>query len=182
MKSDASSHARPALWASARKDSIVRSSHTIAFQLSLRAALAGVLAVALAQLFRLQFPLYAMISAVVVTDLDPSQTRKLGLPRLAGTVLGGVLGAAICAVLRPGAWQVGVGILLAMFLSHLLRLAGAARVAGYVCGIILFDYGDDPWFYAFHRTIETALGIGTAILLSLVPRLIPTDKPKPLGS
>ncbi len=81
-----------------------------------------------------------MISAVIVTDLDPAQTRKLGPPRLAGTVLGATLGALICVLLDPGAWEVGLGVLLAMFPSHLLGLQGAAKVAGYVCGIVLFAF------------------------------------------
>ena len=158
---------------------MIHPSHTAAFQLSLRAALAAAFAIALAELLRLQFPIYAMISAVVVTDLQPSKTRELALPRLAGTVLGAILGAAICAVLRPNAWEVGAGILAAMFLSHLLGLRDAARVAGYVCGIVLFDFGEHPWSYAFHRTIETALGIGMAILVSLVPKLLRATEPKP---
>lgn len=151
---------------------MVHSTPRAALQLSLRAALAAGLALAIAQVLRLQFPLYAMISAVVVTDLDPAQTRKLGLPRLAGTVLGAVLGAVICVLLRPGAWEVGLGVLLAMFLSHLLGLREAARVAGYVCGIIIFDYGDAPWSYALYRTIETMIGIALAVLISLVPKLL----------
>jgi uncharacterized membrane protein YgaE (UPF0421/DUF939 family) len=155
---------------------VIHATHTAAFQLSLRAALAAGLAVVLAELFRLQFPLYAMISAVIVTDLEASRTVKLGLPRLAGTLLGAILGAAISALLRPGAWEMGLGIFFAMFLTHLLRLPDAAKIAGYVCGIVLLAYGDHPWSYAFHRTIETVLGIGTAILVSLVPKLLPTDE------
>jgi len=66
-----------------------------------------------------------------------------------------------------------------MLLSHLLHLRDAAKVAGYVCGVVLFSHGDHPWFYAFHRTIETALGIGMAILVSLVPKLLRATEPKP---
>src|SRR5215212_9669828 len=101
---------------------MVRSTHTAALQLSLRAGVAAGLALAIGQLLRLQFPIYAMISAVVVTDLDPAQTLKLGVPRLAGTVLGATLGALVSVLLSSGAWEVGLGVLLAMFLSHLLHL------------------------------------------------------------
>jgi uncharacterized membrane protein YgaE (UPF0421/DUF939 family) len=146
-----------------------------AFQLSLRAALAAGLSTARAQLLRLPFPIYAMISAVIVTDLDPSRTRKSGLPRLAGTVLGATPGASMGAVLQPGAWEVGAGILAVMLCSHLMRLPDAAKLAGYVSGIVLLDHGDHPWFYALNQTMETALGIGVAVLVRLAPKLIPTD-------
>src|SRR3954469_24981416 len=151
---------------------MTQSTHTTALQLSLRAAVAAALALGIGQLLRLQFPVSAMISAVVVTDLDPAETRKLGLPRLAGTVMGATLGALICVLLNPGAWEVGLGVFLAMFLSHLLRLQGAAKVAGFVCGLALFAYGDAPWSYALHRTIETMIGIAVAVLISLVPKLL----------
>jgi len=151
------------------------SSHVPAFQMSLRAAVAAALSVAIAQWWQLQFPIYAMISAVVVTDLKASETWKLGLPRLVGSIVGAVLGALTCAFLRPNAWEAGIAIFAAMFLSHLLRLRNSARVACYVCGIVLLAFGDHPWEYALLRTIETALGITMAMLVSLVPKLLPTD-------
>ena len=161
-----------------KKVSMTSSILISSLQLPIRAALAAGLSVASAQLLRLHYPLYAMIAAVIVTDLSPSHTRKLGLWRLVGTVLGAMLGAVLSSLLSPTPWAIGLGIMAAMFLSHLLRLHGAAKLAGYVCGIVLIEHVDHPWFYALHRLIETALGIGVAMLVSFVPKLIPTDKPK----
>ena len=148
-----------------------------AFQLSLRAALAAGLAIIVAQLLRLQHPLYAMISAVIVTDLVAAETSKLALPRLAGTLVGSALGAVFTTLLPSGVWVTAFGIFAAMFASHLLNLRGAARLAGYVCGIVLLDHGDSPWIYALFRMIETALGIAAAMCVSLIPKLLKPKNP-----
>jgi uncharacterized membrane protein YgaE (UPF0421/DUF939 family) len=41
-------------------------------QLALRAGLAAGLSIAIAQLFQLQYPIYAFIAAVIVTDPNPT--------------------------------------------------------------------------------------------------------------
>ena len=68
---------------------MARSTLIAAVQLSIRSAVAAGLAVAVAQLLRFQFPIYALVSAVIVTDLSPSRTSKLGLQRIVATVVGG---------------------------------------------------------------------------------------------
>ena len=151
---------------------------TAVFQLSLRAAVAAGLAVAIAHFFQLQYPLYALIAAVLVTDLSPSATRRLGLPRLAGTVLGAALGATLGSLVQAGAWVLGLGVFAGMFLSHLLRLQAAAKVTAYVCGVVLLNHGHEPWSYAWYRILETVLGIATAAGVSFVPKLLRTDTKK----
>ena len=61
-----------------------------------------------------------------------------------------------------------------MYLRQLVYLQDAARVGGYVCGIVLLSHGDSPWSYALFRMIETALGIGVAMGVSFVPKLLQT--------
>lgn len=148
-----------------------------ALQLSLRAAVAAGIAVVVAKLLHLQHPVYAMISAIVVTDLVAVETRKLALPRLAGTLLGSVLGAVISMFFAPGFAVAVFGIFVAMFASHLC-LESAAKVAGFVCGIVLLEHTDSPWSYALFRMIETALGIGAAMCVSVVPKLLHVKPPE----
>jgi uncharacterized membrane protein YgaE (UPF0421/DUF939 family) len=149
-----------------------------ALQLSIRASLSAALSLAIAQLLQLETPLFAMVSAVIVTDLSATQTQQLALRRLAATVLGATTGAVLSSILPAGPLAVGVSILVAMLLSHLLGLEVAARVTGFVCGIVVLAYGDNPWFHALDRTLETVLGIGVAFLVSLVPKLIGVQEPE----
>lgn len=148
-----------------------------ALQLSFRAALAAGLAYAIALALRLEFPLYAMIAAVIVTDLAPDETRRLGGRRLAGTAIGSLLGVALSLLLPGGTLTIAFGIFLSMFLTHLMRAPQAARVSGYLCAIVLLEHAADPLIYAFWRFLETALGILIAMLVSLVPKLLGRHNP-----
>lgn len=142
-------------------------------QLALRAGTASGLSVALAALLGLDYPIYAMIAAVIVTDLSPAESRRLGARRLAATVVGAICGAVLSALLPQSALSLGAGILAAMAASLALQSSGGvARVAGYICGVVLLTHSGDPWLYAALRFAETALGICVAWRVSHVPKLI----------
>jgi uncharacterized membrane protein YgaE (UPF0421/DUF939 family) len=142
-----------------------------AVQLSVRAALSAGLGATFSGLLGLQMPVHAVVSAVLVTDLNPKRTRAVGLPRLVGTLIGAGFGATLCTLFGPSPVRMGVGILLAMLLTYVLHLKDAAKVSGYVCGMVLLSFGEKPWWYAAHRLAETALGVTVAVLVSFVPLL-----------
>jgi uncharacterized membrane protein YgaE (UPF0421/DUF939 family) len=124
-----------------------------ALQLATRASAAALIAVVIAEWARLQYPLYAMIAAVIVTDLSPARTRALALPRLAGTVIGAGIGAAAVPVLGGGVLTMALGVLVAMFMAQTLKWPEAAKLAGYVCGLVVLEHGDQAWTYALLRFV-----------------------------
>jgi uncharacterized membrane protein YgaE (UPF0421/DUF939 family) len=144
-------------------------------QLAFRASVAAGIAYTFANLLDLQFPIFAAVAAVIATDLVPSETLRLGQRRLLGTVVGAVCGTAVRLIVQPGAWTLGLGILVAMLVANLLRLTEGARVAGYVSGLIVVTEGVDPWLFALIRSVETALGVCVAWFISLIPKLIRTE-------
>jgi uncharacterized membrane protein YgaE (UPF0421/DUF939 family) len=151
--------------------------HIKGAQLALRASVAVAVAVAIAQLFNLDSPIYVLLSAVIVTDLKPSESRRLGLLRLASTVVGAVCGAVLSPLLPPRWWSIGLSILIAMLICQLLRAREGAKVAGFICGIIVLDNSAAPWRDSALRFVETALGVIIAWLISYVPKLIRLDEP-----
>jgi uncharacterized membrane protein YgaE (UPF0421/DUF939 family) len=118
-------------------------------------------------------PLYALVSAVIVTDLDPAQTRKLAVPRLLGTAVGATVGCIATLLVQPGALAVAVAVVVPMFICQLLRRPAAAKVSGYVSGIVLLSFSTQPWQHARDRLLETVVGILAAALVSAVPALRP---------
>ena len=148
---------------------------TPAIQLSVRAALSAALAVVIASLLSFEFPLYALIAAIIVTDLSPDKTRKAGASRVIGSALGAGVGAAFSTFLPSNPVTIGLSVAFAMVLTQVARLRDATKLAGYVCGITMLGHADEPWFYAFLRLLETTLGVAVAILVSFAPKLLGVD-------
>lgn len=151
---------------------------TTALQLSVRAASAAALAFWVAILLGADHAIYALIGAVIVTDLSPRTSRKLAIQRLAGTLIGAAVGATLLNFIPHGPVALGVAILCAMLITFMLQLEPpAARVAGYVAAIVMFTHSQDSWLYAFQRAWETIVGIGAALVVGLVPLWLRGNSP-----
>jgi uncharacterized membrane protein YgaE (UPF0421/DUF939 family) len=145
-------------------------------QLAVRASAGASLSFAIAQFFGLNYPIYAFLAAVIATDLTSQQSRQLGVRRIVATIVGAVCGATLSLVVTPGAWTLGLSILIAMIICHVLGARDGSRVAGYICGLIVLEHSAEPWVYAFYRFIETLLGVLVAWAISYVPKLIRIDE------
>lgn len=146
-------------------------------QLAVRAAAGASVSFAIAELLKLDHPIIAFTAAVIVTDLKPAQTRELGVRRLGATLVGGLTGAILGMAIRPTAWGIGLSVLVAILISYGLRAREGAKVAGYICGLIVLDHSAEPWKDALARMFETGLGVSVAWAISYVPKLIPVEEP-----
>jgi uncharacterized membrane protein YgaE (UPF0421/DUF939 family) len=160
---------------------IARPGTVASLQLAVRASAAAGLAMLGVAALGPESPLYAVIAAVIVTDLSPARTRALAMPRVAGTLVGAALGAALAPLLVTSVWSVALGNLAALLVAQLAGLRDATRLAGYVCAIVLLEHRMEPWDYALNRTVETLVGIAAAVVVSFVPKLLGeasrTDRP-----
>jgi len=150
---------------------------TPAIQLSVRAALSAGLAVVIATLLSFEFPLYALIAAIIVTDLSTDKTRKAGFSRIIGSAIGAVVGAVFSMFLPSNPVTIGLSVAFAMVVTQILRLRDATKLAGFVCGITMLGQVEQPWLHALLRLLETILGVAVAILVSFIPKLIGVPEP-----
>ena len=139
-----------------------------AILLGVRAALASVIAVGIAQSMKLTYPLYAVVAAVIVTDVSSQKTQESGVQRLLGTALGAAAGPLFVLALGDSLPGVGAAIMTLIFVCYLTGYGEAAKLAGYVAGLVVLDHSDAPWTYARDRFVETSLGIVLAIVMSLL--------------
>ncbi|MGE0726336.1 MAG: FUSC family protein [Alphaproteobacteria bacterium] len=157
----------------------MRQAYLTGLQLAVRASVAAMVALGLAQLLGLPHPVFAFIAAVIVTDLSPALSRQLGSRRIAATIIGAICGAVLSPYLSAELGGIALGVAIAILVSQVARARDAAKMAAYICGLILLEQRDDPWHYGLLRLIETILGVAVAWGISYVPKLFRTDPPPP---
>lgn len=119
-------------------------------------------------------PLYACIACVVCMQSSLGQSFQIGLSRLLGVAVGGVLGVL---ALVPGeamrhplvkALALGLVCVAGIWLCLLLNWPAACTMACVVPCIILVNnlMGAERFFYAAARIIETAVGVAIALAVN----------------
>ncbi len=144
--------------------------------LSIRVTIAALASLALAQLLQLPLPLWAVLTAVIVTQMSVGRSLKATFDYLVGTLGGAIYGGAI-AVLVPHANEIALLAVLALAVAPLALIAAinprlsVAPVTAIIVLLLPEITHGGPLASAIDRVIEVALGgvTGSVISILLLP-------------
>ena len=137
---------------------------------SARTAVAAVASVVVARLFRLPEAYWAPITTIVITQSSLGAALKVSWQRFFGTGLGAVLGAMVASHFGPHVLVFGASMfILGLICPLVLADRSAYRFGGITLAIVLLVPRAGPaWETAFHRFAEVSIGIGVALILTLI--------------
>ena len=144
--------------------------------LSIRATIAALVAFVIAQVLHLPLPLWAVLTAVIVTQMSVGRSLKATFDYLVGTLGGAVYGAAI-GVLIPHSNEIALFAALALAVAPLAFVAAVnprfsvAPITAIIVLLVPTFTNAGPLASAFDRIIEVALGgtIGFVVSFLLLP-------------
>jgi len=137
---------------------------------SVRTAVAAVLSVLAARLFRLPEAYWAAITTLVVTQSSLGAALTVSWQRFVGTALGAVVGAIVASRFGSDLLVFGTCVFLLGLLCAVVHSDRSAyRFGGVTLAIVLLVPRAAPaWRIAFHRFAEVSIGIAVALLLAWV--------------
>ncbi len=148
---------------------------------NIKTALAATLT-ALLYLFLDRNPTFACIGAIFGMGSDMVNSRLNGGNRLFGTIIGGFIGMALFRIYIIFYPEGGthplillflfIGVILLVMISLLFKWPGAIQPGGVLVCIILYNTPVDTFVsYSLNRMVDTAIGVGIALLVNyLLPR------------
>ena len=137
---------------------------------SVRTALAAMVSLVVARLFGLPEAYWAPVTTLVITQSSLRETLSLSWHRFMGTALGALVGVIVAIQIGPNLLAFGAGVLV---LGLLCALVGSDRTA-YRFGavtlaiVLLVPRTNSAWHMAFHRFAGVSLGIGVALVLTVL--------------
>lgn len=138
---------------------------------ALRVTVAAVLSLAIAQYLQLRLPLWAVLTALIVTQVNVGKSLRATVDYLLGTIGGAIYGGAV-AVLIPhsGEWALLAVLAIAVaplaFISSLNPRFSAAPVTAVIVLLVPLITHATPLASAADRVVEVAVGALTGFAVS----------------
>jgi uncharacterized membrane protein YccC len=137
---------------------------------SARTAVAAVVSLLVARLFRLPEGYWASISTLIVMQSTLGAALPISAQRLAGTAMGVIVGGFSAAYFPGNALVFGIAVFLLGILSAGFRVERSAyRYASVAVAIItLVPRANQAWIVAIHRFVEVSIGIAVGLAITAV--------------
>ena len=137
---------------------------------SVRTAVAAMASVLAGRLFWLPETYWAPITTLVITQSSLGAAFSVSWQRFIGTVLGALVGGFVASHFGPNFFVFGACVLILGLICALLPADRSAyRFGGVTLTIVLLIPRTNPaWQVAFQRFAEVSIGIGVALLLTIV--------------
>lgn len=144
---------------------------------NLKTALSVLICLLIYRFLRKPYPIYACIAAIICTKDTIWNSYNASRSRLIGTVIGGTLGGIFLKLTQEFYFFLSfelitvAGIILLIYIFNLIHENSSAALACvvYVLLMINFQYSWEvkaPYYYAFERTVETAIGIAVSLVVN----------------
>ena len=122
-------------------------------------------------------PFYSAIAAVLCMQPYVSNSIKVALNRVVGTLIGGCAGMALLLFERaflPRDWPVvqyllvSLMVIVLIYITVLLRETSASYITCVVFMSVAVSHGMDvnPYLFAFNRILDTLIGIGVSLAVN----------------
>jgi len=149
---------------------------------SLKAGLAAVLSVGLADLLGLTHAYWAAVSAMVVMGWEDTLTFASCRDRILGTAIGALMGWATFYIWHGHYLLYGVSAALCIFACSALKFDKAGRLAAATLTIIvLVPIDEPPSRIALSRFLEVGIGVSMALLMTFLPPRSAKPDTKPVA-
>lgn len=117
--------------------------------------------------------LFAAIAAVICVQGTVENSLVIGINRLIGTLLGGILGIVFLYISKGLNLQnflpliVSIGVLLIIYICNIIKKPSACSISSItLISILVSQSYNNPLMYSIRRIIETAFGVIVAILIN----------------
>jgi len=135
---------------------------------SARTAVAAVVSLLVARLFRLPEAYWASISTLIVMQSTVGAALPISAQRLAGTAMGVIAGGFAAAYFPGNALVFGIAVFLLGIVCAGFRVERSAyRYASVAVAIItLVPRANQAWIIAVHRFVEVSIGIAVGLAIT----------------
>lgn len=136
-----------------------------------KTGLATVLAYAVTDWLGLPMGFWAVLSAVIVMQINVADSISMCLYRFTGTALGAAIGLALLLVVPKTPWAMGAALFMAVgFCAYMTRYSSRYRMAAITAVIVLLAgaHEPDPVTFSLYRVFEIGVGVACAFAVSVL--------------